>query len=60
LRRTDAVRFALETITRASAGAVLVVDDGGVLCGYLTDGDVRRHLLRAPDASALLRRPLKN
>lgn len=52
--QTQNVRFALETITQARAGAAMICDPNGVLCGYLTDGDVRRHLLRAHDAAALL------
>jgi dTDP-glucose pyrophosphorylase len=39
------VREALETITKNSRQAVLVVDDGR-LAGLVTDGDVRRAILR--------------
>ena len=40
------VREALETITKNSRQAVVVVDAGGRLAGIVTDGDVRRGLLR--------------
>ena len=47
----SSVRTALHEITRAQSGAALVTDSAGTLVGYLTDGDVRRHLLTAPDAT---------
>lgn len=50
----ESVKAALEAITDASAGAVMAVDEAGTLCGYLTDGDVRRLLLRCDDPTALL------
>ena len=52
------VRTALQEITRAGAGAALVTDDAGTLVGYLTDGDVRRHLLLSPDATQHLLSPV--
>ena len=52
------VRTALQEITRAGAGAALVTDDAGTLIGYLTDGDVRRHLLISPDATRHLLSPV--
>ena len=52
------VRTALHEITRAGAGAALVTDDAGTLVGYLTDGDVRRHLLQSPDATQHLLSPV--
>ena len=54
----SSVRTAIAEITRAGAGAALITDDAGVLTGYLTDGDVRRHLLDTPDATALLKAPV--
>jgi CBS domain-containing protein len=39
------VRDALETITKNSHQAVMVVDDAGRLAGIVTDGDIRRGLL---------------
>jgi dTDP-glucose pyrophosphorylase len=40
------VREALETITKNSRQAVMVVDADGRLAGIVTDGDIRRGLLR--------------
>ena len=40
------VREALEAITKNSHQAIMVVDDAGRLAGIVTDGDVRRGLLR--------------
>ena len=52
------VRTALHEITRAGAGAALVTDEAGALVGYLTDGDVRRHLLQSDDATRHLLSPV--
>jgi len=41
----DRVRDALFAITKAGAGAAVVVDAKGELAGILADGDLRRHLL---------------
>jgi arabinose-5-phosphate isomerase len=56
----DSLRDALRAITHAQSGAALVVDAGKYLLGYLTDGDVRRHLLDCPDAEALLGAPVES
>mgnify|MGYP001770791065 CR=1 FL=1 len=40
------LREVLFAITRANAGAACIVNDEGVLEGIITDGDIRRHLLR--------------
>ena len=40
------LRDVLFAITRAAAGAACVVDGKGKLVGIITDGDVRRHLLK--------------
>jgi arabinose-5-phosphate isomerase len=53
--QTATFRDVLEAITRAGAGAAMLLDDEGTLAGYLTDGDLRRHLLREADSNALLR-----
>lgn len=53
-RESATLREALNAISRAVAGAVIVVDEAGALCGYLTDGDVRRALLHCDSADALL------
>lgn len=47
-------RDVLEAITHAGAGAAILVDENGQLAGYLTDGDLRRHLLLATDPTLLL------
>ncbi|MEZ6187239.1 MAG: KpsF/GutQ family sugar-phosphate isomerase [Planctomycetota bacterium] len=44
---------ALTRITKAKAGAVSVVDGEGKLVGVFTDGDVRRHVMKGTDFSAL-------
>jgi arabinose-5-phosphate isomerase len=52
---TATVRMTLQAITDAQSGAALIIDAQSTLVGYLTDGDVRRRLLHAEDAEALLR-----
>lgn len=52
---TASVRDTLRAITDAQAGAALVIDDQSTLIGYLTDGDVRRHLLNSDNAEDVLR-----
>ncbi len=54
VRPNTSLRDSLRAITRAQSGAAVVVDEEGRLQGYLTDGDVRRHLLDCADARALL------
>jgi arabinose-5-phosphate isomerase len=50
--RADAsVMDAMFAITKANAGAACVTDEGGRLAGLVTDGDIRRLLLK--DAGAL-------
>lgn len=43
---TASVLDTMFAITRAHAGAAIVTDDIGQVSGLLTDGDIRRHLLR--------------
>jgi arabinose-5-phosphate isomerase len=45
---SDTMRRALEEIDRKRLGMTCVVDPQGRLCGVVTDGDVRRRLLRVP------------
>lgn len=47
------LRDAIFAITQAHAGAAMVVDHSERLCGLITDGDIRRHLL--DDANLLAR-----
>lgn len=49
--QTAPVREVLFAITAANAGAASIVDQEGRLVGIITDGDIRRHLLR--DVSCL-------
>jgi perosamine synthetase len=44
--RSTHLRRALELLDRSGLGFLMVVDDAGSLVGVLTDGDVRRALLR--------------
>lgn len=53
-RDSSSLREVLEAITHAGAGAAILTDNEGALAGYLTDGDLRRHLLRATDPAVLL------
>jgi arabinose-5-phosphate isomerase len=43
---SEPTKAAFAAITKARAGACVVVDDEGKLCGIVTDGDLRRALLR--------------
>lgn len=45
----DTIKMALATIDANRLGIVLVVDPSGVLLGTVTDGDIRRSLLRKQD-----------
>lgn len=40
------VHEAMQVITSAQSGAAIVTNNNGALCGYLTDGDLRRLVLR--------------
>ena len=44
-----AVKDALIAMTGAKAGCVAVVNEDQTLVGIMTDGDLRRHLLKTPD-----------
>ncbi len=45
------VHDAMQAITEAEAGAAIVTDETGALSGYLTDGDLRRLVLREGGAA---------
>jgi arabinose-5-phosphate isomerase len=49
---TTLLRDTLFAITKAHAGAAIVVDEAGLVSGFVTDGDVRRHLLDSVDCLA--------
>ena len=52
------VLAALQAITAARAGSVLLVDADQRLRGIFTDGDLRRALMRSADASLVLAAPV--
>ena len=47
--RTTSIRQAMEKVTANASGIVIVVDDEGRLEGTVTDGDIRRSILRGND-----------
>jgi arabinose-5-phosphate isomerase len=49
------LRETVAAITAATGGAAVIVDETGLLVGYITDGDVRRLLVKTTDAEELLR-----
>jgi arabinose-5-phosphate isomerase len=51
------VQEVLFTITQARSGAAIILDQAGKLCGLVTDGDIRRHLVH--DTAAILERPVR-
>lgn len=51
---TELVRDMLFAITKAGAGAAIVVSEDGRMAGLITDGDIRRHMLA--DESCLSRK----
>jgi dTDP-glucose pyrophosphorylase len=52
VKKTAAIREALQIIDRAGIQAAFVVDDSGRLLGVVTDGDVRRGILRGVGINA--------
>ena len=44
LPQTALMREAILEMTRKGFGCVAIIDAGGVLCGIITDGDLRRHM----------------
>lgn len=46
VHRNEPTKAAFAAITKARAGACVVVDEDGKLCGIVTDGDLRRALLK--------------
>lgn len=62
-RVSDSLRDVMFSISQARAGAACIVDEAGVFAGFITDGDVRRHLLHdgtleAPAEQVMTRNPL--
>ena len=52
IRKGSRVLTALELINRNKRGFLIVTDDDGKVAGTLTDGDIRRALLRGSDTSS--------
>jgi len=52
VRESDPIRAVVEAITRGGLGVAAVVDDAGSLAGVITDGDLRRALLRNADVAS--------
>lgn len=52
ISRDASVKDAIETMEKNKGGLVCVTDDTGVLLGLLTQGDMRRYILRTTDLSA--------
>lgn len=44
--KNSTVKGAMEVIDRNTTGAALVIDENHIVCGVITDGDIRRALLR--------------
>ncbi len=55
INETATIREVIIAITEAMSGSALIIDQDGLLNGYLTDGDVRRLLVHTTDAEALLK-----
>ena len=52
IRETATVREAVVVTSKARAGAVCVIDDGGRLLGIFTNGDLGRQLAAEPNVDA--------
>ena len=53
VRLTTPIPEVIEEITNKRLGMTCVVDAGGALVGIITDGDLRRHMVSAPDLLSL-------
>ena len=51
------VREALIAMTGAQSGCIAIVEDGDKLAGIVTDGDLRRHLIKTPN---LVEQPIES
>jgi arabinose-5-phosphate isomerase len=58
VREDTSLREALLVIIRKGLGMTCILDRGGALLGVLTDGDLKRLLVDAPGAGALLDQPV--
>lgn len=50
----DTFTYVIEVISKFKLGMAMVVDASGKLVGVLTDGDIRRTLIKYPDTASLL------
>jgi arabinose-5-phosphate isomerase len=53
VQATTAMQEALTVISAKKLGMTCVVDEGGLLLGVITDGDIRRHIERGSDIRRL-------
>ncbi len=58
--QTSSMRDILQAITHAQSGAAIVVNEDRVLDGYITDGDIRRHLLSCRNAEVFLQQNVQS
>ena len=49
------IKEAMEALDKTAEKVLLVVDDGQALIGTLTDGDIRRHILKGWNLSGTIR-----
>ena len=54
VHENDTFTNVIETISKFKLGMAMIVDDSGKLAGVLTDGDIRRTLIKYPDTVSLL------
>ncbi len=54
VHENDTFTYVIEVISKFKLGMAMVVDTSGKLVGVLTDGDIRRTLIKYPDTVSLL------
>ena len=54
VHENDTFTSVIETISKFKLGMAMIVDNSGKLAGVLTDGDIRRTLIKYPDTVSLL------
>lgn len=54
LRANDSIELAIKVLTKQALQIIMVSDDGGVLIGTVTDGDIRRALIKHLDMATSL------
>jgi arabinose-5-phosphate isomerase len=58
--QNSTLRDVVFAITQANAGAAIVTEETGQVCGLITDGDIRRHLLDGHDLLSRLAEDIMN